>query len=197
MSPLLKQKVFFGKDTIHSQGESLVENENWNQFGLYGNVSTGATANPNSDPNQTIAIANPNSDPNPATASPNPDAGTNPNPATAGLNPPLVSNPATAGSNPPPVSLPRAESERGINWWIELSMDPENEQRQLIQSPLPQLGQSPENEVQISNSENFNSNSSNTGYRLPDRHNRGKPPKRFRPDEDGEGNYAISKFVTT
>ena len=180
----IETESFFRKDTIHSQGENLVENENWHQLGPYGNISTGSivvnpnqTADPNSDQNQIIVVTNPN----PATADPNLDAGTDP-------------NPATAGPNTPAVSPSRAESERDINLWIELSMDPENEQRQLIQSPLPQLGQSPENEVQVLISENFNSN---TGYRLPDRHNRGKPPKRFRPDEDGEGNYAIGKFVTT
>ena len=192
----IETESFFRNATIHSQGESVVENENWHQLGPYS--TEGTAVNPNSDPNQTAdpnsdhadpnsnqnqtsVVADPNSDPNPATAGPNPDAGTDPNPSTAG----------------PAVSPPRVESERGINWWIELNMDPENEQRQLIQSPLPQLGQSPENEVQFSNSETFNSNNSNTGYRLPDRHNRGKPPKRFRPEEDGEGNYAISKFVTT
>jgi Reverse transcriptase (RNA-dependent DNA polymerase)/Integrase core domain len=176
----IETESFFRKDVIHSQGESLVENENWCQWGHYGNIS---------NPNQTVAAANPNqtivvADPNPVTIGPNPDAESDP-------------NPATAGPNPPAVSPSRAESERDFNSEIELSMDPENEQRQLIQSPLPQLGQSSENEVQSSNSENSKSNNSNTGYRLPDRHNRGKPPKRFIPDEEGEGNYVIGKFVTT
>jgi Reverse transcriptase (RNA-dependent DNA polymerase) len=74
--------------------------------------------------------------------------------------------------------------------------EPESEQRQMIHSSLPHHVQSPENEV-TSNSENLDLYNSNTGYRLPDRHNRGKPPKRFRPDEDSGGNYAIGKFVTT
>jgi hypothetical protein len=73
---------------------------------------------------------------------------------------------------------------------------PVNEQRPIIQFSLPENNQSLENEVHTSNSKNLVSYNSNTEYRLPIRHNRGKPPKRFRPDEDGEGNYAIGKFMT-
>jgi Reverse transcriptase (RNA-dependent DNA polymerase) len=201
----IETESFFRKDTIHSQGENLVENEIWHQLDPGGNVSirgadpnpnqSVAVADPNSNPNQIIDGVEPNSDLNPTTAGLNSDL----NPPTAGPNPDAGtdSNSATAGPNLPIVSPSRAESKRDINWWIEPSMDPENEQRQLIQSPLPQEGQSLENEVQVSNSENFNSNNSNTRYRLPDKINRGKPPKWYRPDEDGEGKYAIGKFVTS
>jgi hypothetical protein len=67
----------------------------------------------------------------------------------------------------------------------------------MIQFSLPQYNHSPEDEVHTSNSENLVLYNSNTEYRLPVRHNRGKPLKRSRrSDEDDGGNYAIDKFMT-
>jgi Reverse transcriptase (RNA-dependent DNA polymerase) len=189
----IETESFFRKDTIHSQGERLFENETWHQLGLYGNVNTGGVAG---NPNPATAAT----DPNPATAATDPNfiATTDPNLDPASSFIPVQSGSLVKELNlSPTVGQYQTESEQNIDYRDELGMNPENEQRQLIQSPLPQHGQSSENEVQVSNSENLNSNNSSTGYRLPDRHNRGKPPKRWRPDEDSEGNYAIGKFVTT
>jgi hypothetical protein len=75
----IETESFFRKDTIHSQGERLFENETWHQLGLYGNVNTGGVAG----------------NPNPATAA------TDPNPATAATDPNFI---ATTDPNLDPAS---------------------------------------------------------------------------------------------
>jgi Reverse transcriptase (RNA-dependent DNA polymerase) len=68
------------------------------------------------------------------------------------------------------------------------------EEDQMIQSPQSQYDQSPSFEVSVSNLEN---NVTNHVYQLPYRHNRGKAPRRYRPDEESEGRYTIGRFAST
>ena len=68
------------------------------------------------------------------------------------------------------------------------------------QSLVPQEDQSPENspEVRSLNSTLNNDTDSSAMYKLPFRHNRGKPPSRYSPDhEEKRAKYPIANYVST